>query len=198
MPQRLGAPDRESDPALLRDGGGSAASYREVVRSIDMPTFVARDTIDKALANARHGRRWGQGSSEVVAYRLMSRGVLPGDPARLLADVRKANRESIDEAIIWLRLDPFCLWSGYLKRDLMRALAQQKLSTRQAETVRKMLLEILPRGRRQEFRDACRLARAVNSEAFRSQLAEVVRVADSGTAQRARWMLEGCERAAGC
>ena len=91
-------------PALL-DGGGSAASYREVVRSIDMPTSVARDTIDKAFADARHGRHRGQGSLEVVAYRLMSRGALPGDPARLLADVREANRESIDEAVAWLRLE---------------------------------------------------------------------------------------------
>lgn len=167
------------------------------VRSIDMPTSVARDTIDRAFADARSGRRWGQGSSEVVSYRLMSRGALPADPAGLLADVRKANRESIDEAIAWLLLDPFCLWSGYLKRDLMRALAQQKLSTRQAESVRKMLLEILPRGRRQEFRDACRLARAVNNEAFRSQLAEVENGSEAGTAQRARWMLEGCQRETG-
>ena len=163
-----------------------------------MPTSVARETIDEAFADARSGRRWGQGSSEVVAYRLMSRGALPADPPGLLANVRKANRDAIDEAIAWLRLDPFCLWSGYLKRDLMRALAQQKLSTRQAEAVRKMLLEILPRGRRQEFRDACRLARAVNSEAFRRELAEVVSVGDTGTAERARWMLEGCQRAAGC
>src|SRR6266516_6686141 len=45
----------------------------------------------------------------------------------------------------------------------MRAIAQQPLSTRQAEAVRGVLLALLTRGRREEFRDACRLARAVNN-----------------------------------
>ncbi|MDP9389147.1 MAG: hypothetical protein M3Q48_14820 [Actinomycetota bacterium] len=98
--------------------------------------------------------------------------------------------------IEWLRFDPFCLWSGYLKRRLMRTLAQQKLSTRQAQAIREVLLDVLHRGRREEFRDACRLARSVNNAEFREQLRDVSSCGDPDTRQRARWMLDGCERVA--
>lgn len=78
----------------------------------------------------------------------------------------------------------------------MRSLAQQKLSERQDQAIRGVLIDVLPRGRREEFRDACRLARAVNSPGFRKQLRRVMVNADADTQQRAQWMLDGCERAA--
>lgn len=78
----------------------------------------------------------------------------------------------------------------------MRSIAKQKLSTRQAAAIQGVLLEILPRGRREEFRDSCRLARAVNDQPFRDRLRAFTRVDDADTRQRATWMLAGCERAA--
>lgn len=126
----------------------------------------------------------------------MSRGALPKDSKELLANVRSGDARRIDAAIEWLRFDPFCLWSGYLKRDLYRSIAMQKLSTRQAAAVQELLIEILPRGRREEFRDACRLARAVNSQLFRDRLRVFTQAEDADTRQRAAWMLAGCERAA--
>lgn len=125
----------------------------------------------------------------------MSRGAFPSDPIGLLRRVRLGESGAIDEAVEWLTLDPFCLWSGYLKRDLMRALAQQKLSTRQAAAIQRLLLDLLPRGRREEFRDACRLARAVNTAGFRESLRTFTLNPDRDTVQRARWMLDGCESA---
>jgi hypothetical protein len=78
----------------------------------------------------------------------------------------------------------------------MRTIAQQRLSTRQAEAVRGVLLALLTRGRREEFRDACRLARAVNNTEFRSRLqaAAATATGDADSRQRAQWMLDGCER----
>ena len=126
----------------------------------------------------------------------MSRGAFPSNPSKLVARVRQGESAAIDEPIAWLRFDPFCLWSGYLKQRLMRSMASQKLSTRQAASIRSILLEVLGRGRREEFREACRLARAVNDRDFRERLREMTRTQDPDTNQRAVWMLAGCQRAA--
>lgn len=166
------------------------------MRAINLPPASAREACDKAFAEARGTERWPRQSSEKVGYRLMSRGAYPADTTSLLRRVGTGDSTAIDEAIQWLRFDPFCLWSGYLKQRLMRSIASQRLSTRQAATIRSLLLEILPRGRREEFRDACRLARAVNDGDFRHSLREMTQTQDPDTNQRAIWMLSGCERAA--
>lgn len=167
------------------------------MRSINLPPASAREACDKAFAETRGTESWPRQSSEKVAYRLMSRGAYPADADALLQRVRRGDSTAIDEAVQWLRFDPFCLWSGYLKQRLMRSIASQRLSTLQAATIRSLLLEILPRGRREEFRDACRLARAVNDGHFRDRLREMTQTEDSDTNQRAAWMLSGCVRAAG-
>lgn len=166
------------------------------MHAINLPPASARDACDRAFVQARGSGRWPRQSSENLAYRLVSRGAFPKDPARLVARVRAGESVAIDEAIEWLRFDPFCLWSGYLKQRLMRSIASQKLSTRQAAAIRALLLEVLQRGRREEFRDACRLARAVNGEDFRERLRQLTQTQDPDTNQRAIWMLGGCERTA--
>ena len=171
------------------------ASYADDVRAINLPTPAARDAYDWAFAEARGRDPWPRESSTKVAYQLLSRGALPDHPGGLLTRVNTGDSRALDAAIQWLRFDPFCLWSGYLKRDLMRSIAKQKLSTRQAAAIQEVLLEILPRGRREEFRDSCRLARAVNDQPFRDRLRAFTRVDDAETRQRATWMLTGCERA---
>lgn len=167
------------------------------MRAINLPTPAAHEAYDRAFAEARGTAPWPRESSTKVAYQLLSRGALPEDPGGLLTKVHAGDSRALDAAIQWLRFDPFCLWSGYLKRDLMRSLARQKLSTRQAAAIQEVLLEILPRGRREEFRDSCRLARAVNSQPFRDRLRAFTLVDDADTRQRATWMLAACERAAG-
>lgn len=104
--------------------------------------------------------------------------------------IRSGDSAAVDAALEWLELDPFCLYSGYAKQSLLRALVVSKLSARQAARVRRVLLEAIVRGPRMEFRDACRLARSVDSVGLRQRLLELAGSADSGTAQRAAWMLE--------
>ena len=163
------------------------------MRSIDLPSAQTRDQCDEAFAAARASSAGHSAGN--IAYRLLSRGAFPSNPRELIERIRAGDSEAIDEAVGWLSFDPFCLWSGYLKQQLMRSLAQQKMSTGQAERIRQMLLDVLPRGRRMEFRTACRLARSVVNEPFVDRLGDYIAHADADTRQRAQWMLGGCERA---
>lgn len=164
------------------------------MQSADLPTPEERRSLDALLSTARRERDTVGGSSTSLTYRLLSRGALPPDSDSLIAEVKTGDQEAIEAAIAWLRLDPFCLRSGYLKSRLMRALAQQTLTPNQITTIQATLLETLPRGRRAEFRDACRLARTTDSHSFRKQLRTLIELGDPDTQQRATWMLEGCER----
>ena len=164
------------------------------MQSTGLPVPEGRQSLDELLSTARQERGAAGGSTERLAYRLLSRGSLPSDPVSLIAEVRAGDQQAIDGAIAWLRLDPFCLWSGYLKSRLMRALAQQPLTPDQTTALQWVLLEILPRGRREEFRDACRLARTIDGQSFRQQLRTITELGDPDTQQRATWMLDGCER----
>jgi hypothetical protein len=101
-----------------------------------------------------------------------------------------ASNAAIDAAIDWLAHDYFCDASGYVKQRVMRGLAQVKLSARQAAEVRGVLVAVVSRGPRKEFRDACRLARAVDHIDLRRALTELQQHDDPGTRQRATWMLQ--------
>ncbi len=125
-----------------------------------------------------------------IAYRLMSLGGALPDARGTAERVRAHDPRAIDEAIAWLETDPFCLYSGYTKQTLMRALARAKLSTRQADRLRKVVLQVITRGPRQEFRDTRRLAVRLDSREFRDNLSRLRLQADEGTAQRAQWILD--------
>jgi hypothetical protein len=165
------------------------------VWSIGLPTVATRTDCDDVFARARASRRSREPGAD-VAYRLLSRGAYPDGLADLVERLGTSDRDAVDAAIAWLTLDPFCLWSGYAKGRLMRRLAAAKLSTRQAAKVRAVLIDVIQRGPRQEFRDTCRLARAVNSEELRAELRRLEAHPDAGTRERAIWMLGSCERAA--
>lgn len=163
------------------------------VRQINRPSAAGRDVLDEVLAQARRERRENPSAQSDLRYKMLSRAALPGDGLRLLSE-RDESCEAVDEALEWLALDPFCTFSGYTKGRLMRRLASVPMSTRQAATARRVLLGVVPRGPRQETRDACRLARAVADDAFRDRLRGLAADAEPGTRQRAAWMLAACER----
>lgn len=163
------------------------------MRKIDPPHAGVSDACDRLFAEARGHDRWPRGSSEKLNYRLLSRAAYPDvPPDALVRGVNAGDQQAIHTAIEWLRFDPFCLWSGYAKQRLMRALAKTKLSTSQASKVRELLLANLLKGRREEFRESCRLARAVQDSDFVRRLSALLDHDDTDVAQRASWMLQRC------
>jgi hypothetical protein len=100
----------------------------------------------------------------------------------------------ITNVIEWLAEDPFCYNSGYLKQTVMRLLRSFDFTEAQADELRSVVLDVLPRGRRKEFRELRRLARRVDSPGFRDDLRALITASDADTAERARMVLGLCER----
>jgi hypothetical protein len=122
---------------------------------------------------------------------MISRGLSLGEVDEIRRLLRQGDQETIERTIQWLELDPFSLYSGFMKQRLMRTLTTTKLSTRQAARLRRALLEVFTRGPRQEFRDACRLAARLETPEFRVALEDLRETADPGTAERVDRVLAG-------
>jgi hypothetical protein len=80
---------------------------------------------------------------------------------RLRTGVRENNPEAIDAAIEFLEADPWCFRSGYAKGRLMRHLAQIEPTSDQVVRLVNIVLHVVDRGGRPEFRDATHLARKI-------------------------------------
>jgi hypothetical protein len=91
-------------------------------------------------------------------------------PTRLFRGLEENDPSAIESALVFLEADPFGWHTGYLKQKIMCRLGRVPMSGAQKERLREVLIRLTVRGKRQEFRDACRLARHVDSSEFRLRL----------------------------
>lgn len=96
---------------------------------------------------------------------------------------------AVDEALSYLENDPWDYRTGYAKANLMRRLKQAPLSATELERLERILLHYVDVGQRWEFREACQLARRLNSVSFRDELAVRLQSEDILHARRAMSML---------
>ena len=103
------------------------------------------------------------------------------------------DEEAIESAVGWLVSDPFCVHSGYLKQKVMCRLCWVPITSSQEERIRDLLLRLTIRGPRQDFRDACRLARRVDTPEFRNRLRGLSQRPEPHISYAAGRMLAACE-----
>ena len=100
--------------------------------------------------------------------------------------------EPADWVIAYLEADPWYFRSGYLKASLSRWLRQVTLSEGQRDRLRAAILDNLPKGPRLDFTETRKLARRLDTPAFRAALERLAAHPDPGTADRARRLLAAC------
>jgi hypothetical protein len=92
--------------------------------------------------------------------------------------------------ISFLEADPYFRNSGYMKEDVLRLLKRCELTPTQAERLRGVILHIIERPAwRREFRYYGRLARKIDSPAFRATLQEFAESGSLRERERATWIL---------
>ena len=75
--------------------------------------------------------------------------------------VRASDRQAIDEAILFLEVDPWYFRSGYLKERLIRGLKAAQLTERDRRRLRNVIWNVAGGRNRREYRDYCSLAAVV-------------------------------------
>ena len=78
-----------------------------------------------------------------------------------LADLRASDRQAIEEAILYLEVDPWYFRSGYLKERLIRGLKAANLTERDRRRLRNVIWNVAGGRNRREYRNYCSLAAMV-------------------------------------
>ena len=110
-----------------------------------------------------------------------------------LDGLKYGDASGAEYAIAYLEADPWYFRSGYLKGRIARWLRQVELNERQRERLRAALLAALHKGSRYEQVEYRKLARRLDTPAFRDELGKLARSKDDGIAHRATLMLRFCE-----
>ncbi|MGH9767193.1 MAG: hypothetical protein ACREAB_07140 [Blastocatellia bacterium] len=96
----------------------------------------------------------------------------------------------VESIIAFLEEDPWTFGSGYAKADMVKLLRKLDLTPKQGERLRKVLLTIVDKRHRREFRLYCLLACKLDSPELRRELTRRLGSRDEGVSRRARWMLD--------
>jgi hypothetical protein len=109
--------------------------------------------------------------------------------------LKEGNPSSLLTAVKFLEADPWFDGSGYTKAELIRRITRIELPHACAERLRQVVLAAVDYHNRREFRQYCRLARKVDSPELREELSLRLEHDDPAVRRRARWVLDGCEKA---
>lgn len=147
--------------------------------------------------NAAHAKL-GKGSPEerAAAVTNFHRAIAAAYPPDFDADYRKLKARDpagVETAISFLEADPWFFRTGYIKARLARFLKTVELTQQQRQRLRNALIAIVQSRHRTEFREMCRLARALATPEFAEQLRTIASRSDEATQVRARWMLAQIE-----
>lgn len=144
--------------------------------------------------------RWAEVSSTARTYDLLSRLAYPpsiyGDIEWMRSVPAGTSAGRVSDVLRWLEEDPFCLHSGYVKQRVLRLLRRFTFTEDQSEALGRIILAVIQRGPRLEFREVRRIAPRADSGEFRRALNDLAAAADEGTAWRAKQLLGACERKA--
>ena len=86
------------------------------------------------------------------------------------AALKASSRDAIEQAILYLEVDPWYFRSGYLKDRLIRGLKRANLKEKDRDRLRNVIWNVVMGRNRTEFRRYCGLAALIVTEDFRRML----------------------------
>jgi len=111
-----------------------------------------------------------------------------------LVGLMAGKTENVEIYIRFLELDPYFFQSGYAKAYLIRYMKQLPFTTSQQRRLQDLILNVVKKGFRREFRSYCQLARYVQSDSWLLEVEALLASWDPNIALRSRWILAACRQ----
>jgi hypothetical protein len=111
-----------------------------------------------------------------------------------LSEVRHGETARLETLLRFLEADPYCHRSGYMKADIINALTRVPVTDRDRIRLRSVLIDVLGKPTKREFRRYVRLARYLDSEDLRATLTDLASGHGSDAARHATWILSELPR----
>lgn len=102
---------------------------------------------------------------------------------------------TITISIKYLKADIYCFRSGYIKITILKLLKNIVFTKDQIKQLQDILITMIKKTTRQEYRDYCRLARKIFDEKFNCRIQSIIQQSnDLKEIYRAKLMLESIEQ----
>jgi hypothetical protein len=167
------------------------AERAEIARSaqaiVNETAAISRRHVRDLVAQEIH-------NSAVVVFRSAIGRVYPPAFREAYDHLLEGNPAGLETAVNFLDADPWFQRSGYIKAELIRHISRIEIPQAITERLRAVVLAIVDRRDRREFRQYCRLARKVDSPELREELSLRLQDDDPAVRRRARWALDALER----
>jgi Leucine Rich repeat len=100
----------------------------------------------------------------------------------------------LETAVRFLEADPWLFRSGYVKERILRRLRRISLSEEYRSRLRHVILQVIQGQDRREFREYCRLARIVDTPAWRETVLALLDHENLVVRRHAMWVLDALRR----
>jgi hypothetical protein len=102
--------------------------------------------------------------------------------------------DNLEPYLAFLEADLHFFRSGYAKMKAIQGLKRIALTSAQKRRLQTVVLRVVDKGFRSEFRHYCHLARAVQTPDWLQEVETRLSSSDRHLALRARWVLEACRK----
>lgn len=104
--------------------------------------------------------------------------------------IRRGNRKAIDDALLFLEVDPWYFRSGYLKEMLIDSLKRAPLTKDDKARIRNIIISVAGGRNRREFRRFCKLAVKVTSDKFEQMIDQLAKEHDPKSSGKFSYLLQ--------
>lgn len=114
--------------------------------------------------------------------RLVEQGALP------------ASEVDTADILDFLEADPVFFGSGYMKEELLGTLKKRSFQQHEVQRLQAIILNVVRKADRREFRRYCRVAATVDGERFREELRTLEVADDPDIRRRSGWVLDALRK----
>ena len=153
-----------------------------------------KEVVDRNDESDPRTKRWLEA---VKTFRAACSRVYPDDLR--LVEQGALPASALDTAVIldFLEADPVFFGSGYMKEELLGTLKKRSFESHEVQRLQAIILNVVRKADRREFRRYCRVATTVDDERFRKELKALNVADDPDTRRRASWVLAALNKANG-
>ena len=168
---------------------------RESIASVERTVNAHHERIHSTFAVRQQGpKAWQDWEDATTAWHVHEHPTdfLWGDD--FLARLRSSDRQAMDDAILYLEVDPWYFRSGYLKERLIRGLKAAKLTKQDRRRLWNVIWNVAAGRNRREFRNYCSLAAMLGDSDVIQQLEEISPERDLSSARKFSYLLNFLRR----
>ncbi len=141
-----------------------------------------------------YGRRAGKDKERIIwehAASVFHKACTEAYPPQFfeaMQELKLGNDKGLETAVQFLEDDPWFFGSGYIKADLLKYICRMNVSPDFAMRLQNVVINAIELRDRREFRHYCRLARTIETIAFKDQVDTLCTAANESVRRRARWV----------